>query len=118
MYYDLNGKALGAFGSSVPDSFMRQVLSYSSNPIYELELVPVLLAMRVWGEVFKSGQIVGYVDNEAAKAALIRSNAATEDKLQLRCWYSRVPSKSNPADAPRKPPAQRCVLLGRGSLCT
>ena len=94
---------------------MRQVLAYSSNPIYELELLPVLLAMRAWGSVFKSGQLVCYVDNEAAKAALIKSCAATsvgerivnairlaEDDLQLRCWYSRVPSKSNPADAPSR----------------
>ena len=115
VYFGSDGIPLGSFGSKVPSSFMRQVLAYSSNPIYELELLPVLLALRAWGEVFRSGQLVCYVDNEAAKAALIKSCAATsvgerivnairlaEDRLQVRCWYSRVPSKSNPADAPSR----------------
>ena len=81
--------------------------------IYELEILPVLLAMRAWGKLFAHEQIVACIDNEAAKTALIKSSAATsvgerlvsavglaEDQLQLRCWYSRVPSVSNPADAP------------------
>ena len=58
---------------------------------------------------------MSYLDNEAAKVALIKSSGATllaermvtatrliEDDLQLRCWFSRVPSASNPADAPSR----------------
>ncbi|CAE6970985.1 unnamed protein product [Symbiodinium sp. CCMP2592] len=115
IFYDQSGVARGAFGSRAPDAFMHRALEYSRNPIYELELVPVLLAFRVWQKVFKCGQLVVYVDNEAAKAALIRACASTpvaelvtesvrllEESLQLRCWYSRVPSLSNPADAPSR----------------
>ena len=57
VYFGPNGNALGSFGSKVPNSFMRQVLSYSSNPIYELEILPVLLAMRAWGSVFKAASL-------------------------------------------------------------
>ncbi|CAE7781121.1 kptA, partial [Symbiodinium sp. CCMP2592] len=115
IFYDQSGVARGAFGARAPDAFMHRALEYSRNPIYELELMPVLLAFRVWQKVFRCGQLVVYVDNEAAKAALIRACASTpvaelvtesvrllEESLQLRCWYSRVPSLSNPADAPSR----------------
>ena len=52
-----------------------------------------------------------FLDNESARMALIRNfsgvldnffllqmNAAMDVKVQARNWYSRVPSKSNPAD--------------------
>ena len=52
------------------------------------------------------------MDNESARAALVRSfspildnfcllqlNARLDSKIFARHWYSRVPSKSNPADS-------------------
>ncbi|CAE7317560.1 unnamed protein product [Symbiodinium sp. CCMP2592] len=44
IFYDQSGVARGAFGSRAPDAFMHRALEYSRNPIYELELMPVLLA--------------------------------------------------------------------------
>ena len=53
-----------------------------------------------------------FIDNESAKMALIRNfspildnfvllqaNARLDVGAQLKNWYSRVPSKSNPADS-------------------
>lgn len=113
--YNNVGCAVGAFGSTVPQTLLNRLLAYSKNPIYELELLPVLLSFRAWGHLLRQGQVVSYVDNEAAKSSLIRSSGATEvaesiveavrlleDGLQLRCWFSRVPSASNPADDPSR----------------
>ena len=113
--YDEAGIVRGVFGAKAPDSFMSQVLAYSKNPIYELEILPVLLSLRVWGPLLRHSQVVSYLDNEAAKVALIKSSGATlltermvtatrliEDDLQIRCWFSRVPSASNPANAPSR----------------
>ena len=130
--YDEAGSAVGAFGSTVPRALMDKMLSSSKNPIYELELLPVLQAFRAWGKVLRQGQIVAYLDNESAKSALIRSCAATaiaegiteavrvlEESLQLRCWFSRVPSASNPADAPSRLRFEKidpAIILDAGSL--
>ncbi|CAE7424754.1 unnamed protein product, partial [Symbiodinium necroappetens] len=113
--YNNAGCAVGAFGSTVPQTLLNRLLAYSKNPIYELELLPVLLSLRAWGHLLRQGQVVSYVDNEAAKSSLIRSSGATEvaeniveairlieDGLQIRCWFSRVPSASNPADDPSR----------------
>ena len=129
--YDQCGKVVSAFSERVPTRVMHGLLQDSANPIYELELFPVLISFRKWASQLAGSQVVSFVDNDAAKYALVRSCSATqtgasivdairliEQRFQLRVWYARVPTHSNPADAPSKPPAQRCVLLGRGSLCT
>ena len=43
--YDEAGAVKAVFGAKAPDSFMSQVLAYSKNPIYELEILPVLLCL-------------------------------------------------------------------------
>ena len=75
--YDEAGVAQGVFGAKAPDSFMRQVLAYSKNSIYELDILPVLLSLRVRGKLLHHGQIVSYLDDEAAKVTLIKSSGAT-----------------------------------------
>ena len=76
--YNEVGCAVGAFGSAVPQTLLNRLLAYSKNPIYELELLPVMLSFRAWGHLLRQGQVVSYVDNEAAKSSLIGSSGATE----------------------------------------
>ncbi|CAE7441415.1 unnamed protein product [Symbiodinium sp. CCMP2592] len=113
--YDQSGRAVSAFSEKAPKDVMRRLLKESSNPIYALELYPVLLSYRKWQHLLGGAQVVSFVDNDAAKYSLVRSCSSTDEgasiieairnlelDLQLRAWYSRVPTHSNPADAPSR----------------
>ena len=131
MLFAPNGVCAGHFGESVPASLMHSLLQKSKNPIYELEIAPLVISLQLWKGLMHGSQLVCYLDNEGARHSLIRCYAETEPAdswvraflkyemdLQLNVWFARVPTASNVADGPSKPPAQRCVLLGRGSFCT
>ena len=70
-----------------------------------------------------------YVDNNSTRDVAISATARTrvpsalveqlvkiEETMCLYPWYARVPSPSNPADKPSKPPAQIVFLFGWGSF--
>ena len=108
------GKVVCFFGEQVPSEIM-DLLGYSKNPIYEIELMPVFLATLVWFESLKFSQTVFYVDNDAARFSLIKGVASTkvgkcimknfvtlELEGQIKSWFSRVPTSSNIADDPSR----------------
>ena len=66
------------FSEVVPDEVVNQLLEESKHPIYELEILPVLVAAVVWGECFRNAQVVCYVDNEGAKSSLLKGTGATK----------------------------------------
>ena len=83
--------------------------------ILHAELLPVLVALAAWGESLRSQPVFFHIDSEAAKRSLIRGTCQQreaqflvsavlhlETQLCLRPWYSRIPSESNPADAPSR----------------
>ena len=74
---DPNGRCCSHFSSVVPDKFMDKALEVSANPIYELELLPVLVALLLWGKHFASSHVVFYLDTDAARAALCRGCGST-----------------------------------------
>ena len=94
---------------------MKVLLSKSDNPIYELELAPVLIAIKLWCSFFRNSQVVMYLDNDAARAGLIKMRGATdigdiiiqdaallEAQNSFRPWFGRVPTSSNVADGPSR----------------
>ena len=104
---------------------------YSLNPIYELELLPMLVAELVWGKLFKGSQVVLYGDNDAARASFIAGRASTqvrelimssfvshELQLQLKTWFSRVPTASNKADGPSRMDCELVEKLGSSLVQT
>ena len=75
----------------------------------------MLIASLAWGHHFTCAQVVYYIDNESARMAYIRGTGETvrasllvqsfvenEAAQQHRVWFGRVPSHSNPADAPSR----------------
>ena len=105
------GRSLEFFGLALPQSLLNQFLELSDHPIYELELLPTLVALRVWTEQLRGCHVVFYLDNTPAHSALVRADGATgiamgitkefvkyEKILGLLPWFGRVPSISNPAD--------------------
>ena len=45
-----SGRCTQHFSSEVPTDFMREALACSANPIYELKLLPINIALHVWGK--------------------------------------------------------------------
>ena len=80
-------------------------LSLSKHPIFELELLPVWIALTEWEEHLTGAQCVFYLDNEAAKASLVngasmQSSGAeiiqafvySEMRMASQVWFARVPT--------------------------
>ena len=120
-----NRRVAGFFGESVDAHMMQRLLAASSNPIYELEIAPILISLRLWRSLLEGVQLVCYLDNEGAKHSCIRcfantapadkwigSIASTELELQLRTWYGRVGTASNIADGPSRLDFSSSVLNG------
>ena len=53
-----SGKCMQHFSYEVPTDFMREALANSANPIYELELLPIYIAIYVWGGMLRSTHLV------------------------------------------------------------
>ena len=112
---DPSGVAVEFISETVPDQWMAKFLSLSTHPIFELELLPVWIALVEWEGHLSGAQCVFYLDNEAAKASLVngasmQDNGAeiiqafvySEMKVQVKVWFSRVPTSSNISDGPSR----------------
>ncbi len=90
----------------------------------QAELLPCLLARRLWAERLRGRLVVHFVDNEAARFALIKGTPPTVDSAWIagemwgagvgcECfsWFGRVPSPSNPADGPGATPTSGQVSV-------
>ena len=91
----------------------------------QAELLPVVLAQELWGDRFRGRRVLIFVDNDAARHALIKGASPSgpsalmvdafwtrEAELEAFSWVERVPSPSNPADAPSRLQFSGLVALG------
>eukprot|EP00435_Cladocopium_sp_Y103_P000001 s4526_g1.t1 len=110
---------------TVPGSWMGHFLQSSKHPIFELELLPVFCALITWEQHLKHTQCIFYLDNEAAKGALVTGATSTpagkqllqsfvlkEMECQVKVWFSRVPTASNVADNPSRLVTDELYALG------
>jgi ribonuclease HI len=124
-----NGQILEHFSSEVPSCYMSALLKNSENPIYELELLPVYIALHLWSHKLISSHVVMYLDNDAARAALCKGYGATsaaqsivqkvmeqECRCELKTWFARVPTHSNIADGPSHLQCKEIELMGSKKL--
>ena len=124
-----NGQVLEHFSSKVPINYMNSLLENSDNPIYELELLPVHIALLLWSHRLRSSHVVMYLDNDAARAAMCKGYGATvsaqrivqkvmeqECSCELKTWFARVPTHSNIADGPSRLQCREIELLGSKEL--
>ena len=92
----------------------------------QAELLPVVLAQHLWAPLFRERRALIFVDNDAARHAIIKGASPSgpsailvdafwtmEAELGAFSWIERVPSPSNPADAPSR--LQFAELLRRGA---
>jgi hypothetical protein len=114
------------FGFEVPNRISDE-WAYEADKeqlVTEAELFPAVIALKVWNHHFANRRALFFVDSEPAKNSLVRgtSNAETcakivrefyqlVDESKVYPWFTRVPSFSNPADAPSRLDLQECVDL-------
>ena len=123
--FDQLGNPLEFFAAVLSEESMTPFLAQSRNPIYELELLPIAVAFYLWAKRLRHKQLMCYLDNDAARAALIkgRGNTSLADNIvhhamvyetehALLSWYARVPTASNPADDPSRLRFEHLVGVG------
>ena len=85
----------------------------------------MLLAKSAFGQDWAGRRVISFIDNDAARYSLINANSSSEtvaDLLMincvldsthdLSCWYERVASDSNIADAPSRLDFEELIELG------
>lgn len=128
------GKPVLFFGDLLPSDVEEVVRTDSKHPIYEVEILAILISIPLWGKLVAHAQSVFYLDNDAARSGFIRGVGATkiadvliqcfcqcENALNIKSWFSRVPSHSNLGDAPSRSDdktlvalgAKKCIILGK-----
>ncbi len=112
--YDGHAVPLGFFSHSLDASVVEQMRQPGQeNVIAELEALALMAGVRVWLQGLSDLQVVLFCDNDSVLASLIKlgSNNAFvcaiaslladfEAESRISLWFERVPSASNPADAP------------------
>eukprot|EP00435_Cladocopium_sp_Y103_P053347 s684_g17.t1 len=100
------------FGDHVPSAFVNMWQRAGKRQVIaQAEIFPVLIAKETWQSRIDGRSVLWFLDNESARAALVRCfspildnflllqlNAKLDSDIQARHWYSRVPSRSNPSD--------------------
>ena len=120
-----NGSLVQCFGEEVPRSLVDQLHEFSDHPIYDVEVLRVLLALKVWMRFLTGCPKVFYLDNVAARASYIKGVGANrsatffikefvqlESRLRIYSCFGRVPSHSNVADSPSKLTCDDPILQG------
>ena len=85
------------------------------HPISQCELLAAAVSLAVWGPVLSSSHLTLWIDNDAARHSIVAAQAyphsnflivqaclSAEVDYNLSMWIARVPSISNPADAPSR----------------
>ena len=106
-----------AFMSSTVPTFVVSAwcADGTSHPIIQTELAAVAVAMHLWQpELFRSRTML-WIDNEVCRFALMKGHMfpesaehmlrlclEVEQSSDVQLWVCRVPSHSNPADAPSR----------------
>ena len=85
------------------------------HAVAQTELYPVLLSKVVWHSPLRGQRLICFTDNEVVREALISGAsrhlatrglltaiAAVDSAIASATWIARVPSRSNPADAPSR----------------
>jgi len=104
------------FGDDIPRCWTSKWrASGKTQLIGQAEIFPVLVSKLTWIKEISGRAVLWFVDNSSAQSALIRSFSPVFDNYELLVinaeldvltqslnWYARVPSPSNPGDAPSR----------------
>ena len=88
-----NGQVVSFFGSYLPETLLTEFLAKSQHPIYELEIFPLLVAVKLWSTSILGKLVVHYLDNDAARSSFVRAGASTNLGAALIAEYVEVEYK-------------------------
>ena len=124
MYHLVEGKwCTRFFGCSLPPSIVKRWSDAGKKHLIgPVELYAVVCARRVWATYLNRSRVLLFVDHSGVHAACV--SGSSKDPIwrsllvELECadadpmmgWVARVPSPSNPADAPSRASADFPVL--------
>ena len=126
----LPGGATEHWGCVVPELITESWKSRADQVqvIGQAEVYPALVARLTWAEHLRGKRVVTFIDNESARIALVKQYSSVLASLRILtccsafdaargvdCWYARVPSDANPADAPSRLDQEE--LVASGSRC-
>ena len=121
-----NGGALSCFGREVPQCVTSHwSCGKRKQLVFEAEVMPYLLGLRLWGDIVRNELLLIFLDNEGARHSWIAGSADSfharkmihhgtllESKLCVGAHFARVPTFSNIADAPSRLDFSQCIALG------
>eukprot|EP00435_Cladocopium_sp_Y103_P018570 s3790_g4.t1 len=124
--YDSTGKAIQAFSLQLSDEQIAALGGSSKKTIiFEAELLALIVAFSLWKNILRNTPVVFFVDNNSARDVAISANSRSkliaglvEQLLQAEefsacfCWFTRVPSPSNPADEPSRNDCNELIRIG------
>ena len=113
---------------AVPASFLNRFFAPGKRQyIGQLELLAAIAAYSTFPEVLAGEQVIHFVDNTSAVAALVKGYSRAPDSvtlvhlfaalrlhLRMDVWVQWVPSKANIADLPSR--GEFAMLRGMGSV--
>ena len=113
LLWDPRDSALLYFGFTINEALEAEwSASGRRQLVTEAELLPQLVARRLWASRLKCANLISFLDSEPAKFCCIKGSSDSptcedivraiqteEQALTPWTWYSRVPTYSNPSDA-------------------
>ena len=113
------GQALAWFGHQLDHAHLDQLLRgrdrVRETIIFELEALALAISLKVFGAFVERKGAVVFTDNDGVLGSFIRGHSDNEvcarlidffgqceEELENTCWLDRVPSASNPSDAPSR----------------
>ena len=116
------------YDGQVPEDLIRHWQSTGQQQVISQAELAVVVAMRhMLKERLLGRRVIYFVDNEAARFSLLKGTSGKESMQQLTAsfhsvdlafpsiaWVERIPSESNPADAPSRGRSRECVKAVAG----
>ena len=115
--YDPISDLLECFGAVVSKETTQAWKTWEDQRqvIGQAELFPLLVSRLTWPEILKGRRTIYFLDNESARIAMVRAYSPVLCSLSIvmsclkwdvdnesSAWYARVPTASNPGDAPSR----------------
>ena len=124
--YNSDGSAMQAFSICLTQDQIASLGGLVKKTIiFEAELLALIVSFILWKNLICNSPVVFFVDNNSARDVAISANSRSktiealveqllrvEDMASSSCWFARVPSPSNPADAPSRGETESMVQLG------
>ena len=119
------GRCVEHISESIPSHLLDRWLAGRKQPISQIELIPVLLARRVWKQRCVHHKWLFFVDNDGARENLVRGDSNSEFNQRIVQavmaeelsqpgwpWFSRVATLSNISDGPSRLDCSQVEALG------